>query len=93
MNPYKIDIKKLNVSEAITDEKELLKFRLASGLLKILLKMETSEILEKTDLDKSDLSRLRSLNVERFSIDRILGILNALGFSAKFSIVPTGKAS
>lgn len=93
MNPYNIDIKKLKKSEKITDEKELLKLHFAAGLLKIISKMETAEVLEKTNLDKSDLSRLKSLNLSRFSIDRIIGILNSLGFSAKISIIPLDKAS
>lgn len=93
MNPYKIDINKLKVTKTITDEKALLKLRLTAGMLKTIEKMETSEVLERTGLDKSDLSRLRSFNIERFSIDRILGILHDLGFSAQIKIVPLDKAS
>ena len=93
MNPYNVDIDSLKESRVITDEKGLVKLRLIEGLMKVTSKMETSEILERTGLDKSDLSRLRSLNLDRFSIDRIIGILNRLGFSAKVSVVPTNKAS
>ncbi|HXH73919.1 MAG TPA: XRE family transcriptional regulator [Bacteriovoracaceae bacterium] len=93
MNPYHVDIDSLKESRKITDEKDLLKLRLVAGLLKIISKMETSTILEQTGLDKSDLSRLRTFNLDRFSIDRIIGLLNNLGFSTKVSIVPSDKAS
>mgnify|MGYP001589750515 CR=1 FL=1 len=93
MNPYKIDINLLKESKKIKDEKDLVKLQLVSELCKIISKMETADILEQTGLDKSDLSRLRSLDFKRFSIDRIITILNDLGFSAKVSIVRLNKAS
>jgi hypothetical protein len=93
MNPYDVDINSLKPSKKITDPKDILKLQLVSQLSKIMNKMETSEILLQTRLDKSDLSRLRCLDLRRFSIDRIIGILNDLGYSAKISIVPTKKGS
>lgn len=93
MNPYKINKNFLKESEAITDEKELIKLRLVASFLKITAKMESDEILKRTKLNKADLSRLRSLNIERFSIDRIIGILKYLGFSTKFTVTPNHKAS
>lgn len=92
MNPYEIDIEKLKESEEIKDEKELLKLKLVSAFLKATSKMKTEDILSATGLDKSDLSRLRSMNVSRFTIDRIVGFLDALGFSTQIDVKPK-KAS
>jgi predicted XRE-type DNA-binding protein len=50
--------------------------------------MTTNEILTLAGLDKSDLSRLRPLNVERFTIDRIISYLDALGFSTSIDVMP-----
>lgn len=93
MNPYDIDIKKLKNSEKITDEKDLLKLRLLAELNEIIAELETQKILKLTGLDKSDLSRIRISDYTRFSIDRILGIFNRLGFKANVSIVPLKKVS
>lgn len=93
MNPYDIDITKLKESKKITDEKDLLKLRLLARLNEIISEMETQEILDLTRLDKSDLSRIRCSDFTRFSLDRIIGIFNSLGFKAQISIVPVKKAS
>lgn len=88
MNPYQIDIESLQESLEITDEKELLKLKLVAEFLKIISKMETVDILEKTGLDKSDLSRIKCLSLERFTIDRIVNFLDALGFSTTVKVMP-----
>ena len=87
MNPYEIDIDTLLESNEITDGKELLKTKLVAEFLKITSKMETSEVLSLTGLDKSDLSRLRSFSLARFSIDRIVNLLDVLGFSTEVEVV------
>jgi hypothetical protein len=92
MNPYDLDIEKLKESKEIKDEKDLLKLKLVSAFLKATAKMKTEDILFTTGLDKSDLSRLRSMNVSRFTIDRIVGFLDVLGFSTKIDVKPK-KAS
>lgn len=92
MNPYEIDIEKLKESKEIKDEKELLKLKLLASFLDAISKMKTHDVLAATGLDKSDLSRLRAMNVERFTIDRIIGLLDALGFSTKIDVTPK-KAS
>ena len=48
--------------------------------------MKTDQILSITGLHKSDLSRLKSLDVKRFTIDRIVGFIDALGFSTSIKI-------
>lgn len=92
MNPYKIDIKKLKVSKEVTDEKEILKRQLAKKLYELISDMSPSEISTKTGLHKSDISRLKILNVDRFSIDRIVTILDSLGYIMTFKII-SKKAS
>lgn len=92
MNPYEIDVEKLIESKEIKDEKDLLKLKLVSAFLKATANRKTEDILSTTGLDKSDLSRLRSMNVSRFTIDRIVGILDVLGFSTKINVKPK-KAS
>ncbi len=86
MNPYKIRIKKLKISEEVTDEKELLKRQLAKKLTELISDMTSSEISAKTGLHKSDISRLKILNVDRFTIDRIISILDSLGYVTTFKI-------
>jgi predicted XRE-type DNA-binding protein len=86
MNPYKINYKKFKVSEKITDEKDVIKLYLLAQLKEIISKIETVEILSITGLDKSDLSRIRVSNFERFSIDRLIGLLDKLGYSARLRI-------
>ena len=86
MNPYEVDIDKLQESKEVKDEKEVLKLKLASAFLKVTSKMPTEEIISLTGLHKSDLSRLRSMNVKRFTIDKIVGLLDDLGFSTKVNI-------
>lgn len=93
MNPYDINYSKFKESKKITDERDLLKLRLLAELNQVMEKMETREILELTGLDKSDLSRIRISDFQRFSIDRIIKIFNQLGYKAQFSIAKKKKAS
>jgi predicted XRE-type DNA-binding protein len=81
MNPYEIDYKKFGVSKKITDPKEILKLELAALFINATEHLNTKEILEKTGLHRSDLSRLRCTSVERFSIDRLVGIIYSVGIS------------
>lgn len=86
MNPYDIDIEKLKESREILDEKELLKLKLTFAFLKAISKMSTDDVIETTGLHKSDISRLRALNVSRFTIDKIIGLLDDLGFRVKLDV-------
>ena len=88
MNPYEIDIEKLKESKQIDDERELLKLKLVAAFLKATEKMSSENIILVTGLHKSDLSRLRSMNVSRFTIDKIIGLLSDLGFSTNIDVEP-----
>lgn len=92
MNAYEIDTSKLKDSKVITDEKEILKLSLANVFLKAISKMSTDEVLELTGLHKSDLSRIKVLSLNRFTIDRLINLLDKSGYSIKFNIKPK-KAS
>ena len=91
MNPFDIEAEKLKESKEIKDERELLKLKLVSEFLKAASKIETEEVLHRTGLHKSDYSRLKTLNISRFSIDRIIGFLDSLGYSTSVNVKP--KAS
>jgi predicted XRE-type DNA-binding protein len=86
MNPYDIDVEGLHESAEIKDEKELLKLRLTAEFLRITAKMPTDEVLAKTGLHKSDLSRLRTFSLSRFTIDRIITLLDALGYTTSIKV-------
>ena len=88
MNPYDIDYSKLPESKKITNETQLMKMKLVAMFLQITEDMDTSEILERTGLHKSDLSRLRVLTINRFTIDRIVGLLDSLGFCTDIKVHP-----
>jgi|APGre2960657468_1045069.scaffolds.fasta_scaffold28922_2 predicted XRE-type DNA-binding protein len=92
MNPYDIDYRKLKISKEITDERDLLKLKLIASFNKITSKMTTEEILELTGLHKSDLSRLRTFGMDRFTIDRLITLLDSLGYATKIDVKPK-KAS
>ncbi len=93
MNPYDVDWSKFKESKTITDEGDLLKLRLLAKLNDIIETMETQEILDVTGLDKSDLSRIRISSFKRFSIDRIIKILDSLGYRAELSVEKKKKKS
>ena len=86
MNLYDVEIEKLKESHEIKDEKELLKMELVAAFLKAISKMDTEDVLEATGLHKSDLSRLRAMSTSRFTIDRIVGLLDLLGFSTSVKV-------
>lgn len=91
-NPYEIDVSKLKISREITNPNELLKLQLGVAFASAVSNMETTEILEKTGLDKADLSRLRSMSGGlRFSIERLLSLLQKVGYTAKISLEPIKK--
>lgn len=92
-NPYDIDIDKLVESSEITDQEELGKFALIREFLKITKKMSSEEVMDLTGLDKSDLSRIRTLNLKRFSLVRIMKLLSSLGYVTKFKVVKNQEAS
>jgi hypothetical protein len=86
-NPYDIDIDSIKPSRRITDEAEILKYRLARELNKILEHMETEDIVEKTGLDPADVSRIRMHSLGRFTTDRIIKIIYKLDHKLDFKIV------
>jgi len=87
MNPYDIDINKLIDSEQISDEKIILKYRLFNEFLKLTKKLTSDEIISLTGLNKSDLSRIRSLNFDRYSIGKAIDLLESLGYSTKIKVI------
>jgi predicted XRE-type DNA-binding protein len=91
-NPYNINFKKLKESKKISDEKDLFKLSLLTQLNLIIEKLETKEILEYTGLDKSDLSRIRISNYQRFSSDRLINIISELGYRAECTLTKKKKA-
>lgn len=93
MSAFEIDLKKIKNSRPVTDEKELIKLQLATAFLKATAIMESLEILEATGIHKSDLSRIRSMNLDRFTIDRLIGLLDDLGYSTTVAIKPKKRAS
>lgn len=86
MGPYDIDIEKLEESKEVTSAKNLLKLELIAAFLKETSKMDSREILDMTGLHKSDLSRLRAMNYSRFTLDKIVGLLDSLGLSASVKV-------
>lgn len=86
MNPYKIDVSKLNESQEILEGKELLKLELAGSFIEIISKMTSAEVLALTGMDNSDLSRIKALNLDRYTIDRLVEFIDSLGFISRISI-------
>jgi predicted XRE-type DNA-binding protein len=93
MNPYDVDYTKFKVSKPITDERDLLKLKLFAAFDEATHKMTVEEIIEMTKLDKSDVSRLRTFGIHRFTIDRLIGILETLGVSTEMSFKPKKRSS
>jgi predicted XRE-type DNA-binding protein len=86
MSIFDYEYKDRQDSKKINDEREILKLKLISHFLKLTKRMDTQDILFKTGLHKSDLSRLRSFGSKRFTIDRLVLILNKLGHVVNFNI-------
>lgn len=87
MNPYDIDASKLKISKKITDEKEILKLKISAAFMNATSDMSTEEILSKVTIDKSDLSRIRTTDVRRFTVDRLIGFLSQLGYSTNIDVI------
>lgn len=88
INPYDIDPNKVPLSKKITDEKEILKYKLSAEINKVIRKMTTEEVVEKTGLNRADISRLKIQSVKRFSIDRLIKISILLGQTVSLSVRP-----
>ena len=79
---------KYGESKRITDPNYLLRLDLAAQFYKIAEKLSTEEVLERTGLDPSDYSRLKISSVKRFTIDRLIKLIYALGYEATIIIDP-----
>ncbi len=88
MNPYDVDYSKFKTSKEITDPKDLFKLKLLAHFNDIIETMTTDEVSHATGLDKSDISRLKISDYRRFTIDRLIKILDLLGFSCDLRIKP-----
>ncbi len=87
-NPYDIDIDSIPLSTEITDPEVLLKYKLSAQLNKIFDTLTVEEIVAKTGLDRSDISRIRIQSIKRFSIDRIIKIIYQLGQTVSITVQP-----
>ena len=85
-NSYAIDPNIIGESRKITDEGELLKFKLGAAINKVITNMTVEEVLLKTELDRGDLSRIKTQNILRFSTDRLIKILILLGQSVNITV-------
>jgi predicted XRE-type DNA-binding protein len=86
MNPYDIDYSNFKDSPRITDPQELMKYKLAGLFVKVIKDMPNHEILKKTGLDKSDLSRIYVFDFKRFSIGKFFELLDRVGFTVEVKI-------
>jgi len=91
-NPYDVDPESVPLSRKITDEGELLKYRLSAAINKVIKNMTTEEIVELTELHPSDISRIKVQSVKRFTLDRLIKILILLGRTVTIQ-VKTKKAA
>lgn len=91
-SPYEIDVDSIKPSKKVTDERELLKYRLSAEINKILDRLTTEQAVNKTGLNRADLSRIKIQSISRFSIDRLIKILILLGQSVSIT-VKTKKAA
>ena len=91
--PYDIDLDSAAPSRVITDECELLKYKLSAEIIMILRKSSVEEVLEKTGLNRADLSRIKTQNLKRFTIDRLIKILILLGKLVKVTVISKKVAS
>ena len=60
---------------------------------KVFDKMTTDEIVEKTGLNRADISRIRIQSIKRFSIDRLIKISTFLGMTVNITLKPKKAAS
>lgn len=91
-SPYEIDVGLIKPSKKVTDERELLKYRLSAEINKILDRLTTEQAVNKTGLNRADLSRIKIQSISRFSIDRLIKILILLDQSVSIT-VKTKKAA
>jgi predicted XRE-type DNA-binding protein len=88
MNPYDVDYTKLKPSKEITDPKDLFKLKLLAHFNDIIETMTTDEVSTRTGLDKSDISRLKVSDFKRFTMDRLIKILDLLGYTCELKLKP-----
>jgi predicted XRE-type DNA-binding protein len=86
MNPYDVDYSKFKESKEITDPIDILKVELIARFLDVAYKMERDEVLAVTKLDKSDFSRIQSLKLDRFSVERLMRLTMRLGYKIDLKI-------
>lgn len=92
-SPYEIDVDTIKPSRKVTDERELLKYRLSAEINKILDRLTTEQAVDKTGLNRADLSRIKIQSISRFSIDRLIKILILLGQSVSITVKTKKTAS
>ena len=91
-DPYDIDFDSIPESKPITDPSHLLRLKISAEINKIFDKMTTEEIVEKTSLNPSDISRIRIQSIKRFSIDRLIKILIQLDQTVSLTVKPKKTA-
>lgn len=92
-NAYDIDTDTIELSKNVTDKRDLLKYKLAAEIIKIMRKLTIEEIQAKTDLNRADLSRIKTQTLDRFTIDRLIKILHLLGQSVNITVKLKYEAS
>ncbi len=88
MNPYDVDYSKFKPSKPITDPKDIFKLKLLARIYDVFEPMTTEEIIAFTGLDKSDISRIKISDYRRFTIDRLVRILDQLGYTCELKVKP-----
>lgn len=88
MNPYDVDYSKFKPSKPITDPKDIFKLNLLARIHDVFEPMTTEEIIAITGLDKSDISRIKISDYRRFTIDRLVRILDQLGYTCELKVKP-----
>lgn len=75
-------------------ETKMIKATLAAGIIKIMDEkgIGVREASRQTGITAADLSRVRNVDLGRYSIDRLVRFLNALGGQASI-VVKTSKAA
>jgi len=69
---------------------ELIKARLAAELLRVMREQELTAVAvgQKVGIAPADISRIRNADLGRFSIDRLVRILNGLEQKVEISVSP-----
>ena len=91
--PYNIDPESIPLSKKVTEESEILKYKLSADIIKILRVITTEEAIKKTGLNRADISRINTQHLDRFTIDRLIKILILLGQSVNITVKSKKKAS